>query len=137
MHQNVGVSAARPDLGLVPEPDVALRLASHAWEHEQRHVLATHAVNHVRDRTRGVEAAASFNERDAVGGRRRRHGHVPAVVIREQQFGIAGLALAVWLTWQGRLGFASLAASPYWLPHYLLMGLLEAQPNKYAQNSGE
>lgn len=36
-----------------------------------------------------------------------------------------GLPLAAWLTWKGRLGFASLAASPYWLPYYLLMVLLE------------
>jgi hypothetical protein len=36
-----------------------------------------------------------------------------------------GLALAVWLTWRGRLGWASLAASPYWLPYYLMMPFLE------------
>jgi hypothetical protein len=36
-----------------------------------------------------------------------------------------GLALAAWLTWRGRLGLASLAASPYWLLHYFLMLLLE------------
>lgn len=36
-----------------------------------------------------------------------------------------GLALAAWLTWKGRLGYASLAASPYWLPYYLLFALLE------------
>lgn len=36
-----------------------------------------------------------------------------------------GLAIAAWLTWRGRLGFASLAASPYWLPYYLIMLFLE------------
>lgn len=36
-----------------------------------------------------------------------------------------GLPLAVWLTARGRLGLASLAASPYWLPYYLLVMLLE------------
>jgi hypothetical protein len=36
-----------------------------------------------------------------------------------------GAALAVWLTWRGRLGLASLAASPYWLPYYFLMLLVE------------
>ena len=36
-----------------------------------------------------------------------------------------GAALAVWLTWRGRLGLASLAACPYWLPYYFLMLLLE------------
>lgn len=35
-----------------------------------------------------------------------------------------GLALAAWLTWKGKVGLASIAASPYWLPPYLLMGLL-------------
>jgi hypothetical protein len=38
---------------------------------------------------------------------------------------IVGLPLAAWLTWRGRLGVASLAASPYWLPYYLLMPILE------------
>jgi hypothetical protein len=38
-----------------------------------------------------------------------------------------GLALAAVLTWRGRLGFASLAASPYWLPYYLMMPLLEVR----------
>jgi hypothetical protein len=36
-----------------------------------------------------------------------------------------GVALAVWLTFRGRLGLASLAVSPYWLPYYFLMLLLE------------
>ena len=48
-------------------------------------------------------------------------GTLPWVVI--------GLPLAAWLTWKGRPGFASLAASPYWLPYYLLMLLLEL-PNR-------
>lgn len=38
---------------------------------------------------------------------------------------IIGAALAAWLTWRGRLGLASMAASPYWLPYYLIMSLLE------------
>jgi hypothetical protein len=38
---------------------------------------------------------------------------------------VLGVPLAAWLTWRGRLGFASLAVSPYWLPYYLLMLLLE------------
>jgi hypothetical protein len=36
-----------------------------------------------------------------------------------------GLALAAALAWRGRLGLASVAASPYWLPYYFLMLLLE------------
>jgi hypothetical protein len=36
-----------------------------------------------------------------------------------------GAALALILTYFGRLGIASIAASPYWLPQYLLMALLE------------
>lgn len=37
----------------------------------------------------------------------------------------AGLALATWLSWRGRVGLASLAISPYMLPYYYLFGLLE------------
>ncbi|HUG95382.1 MAG TPA: hypothetical protein VMK30_04500 [Pleomorphomonadaceae bacterium] len=36
-----------------------------------------------------------------------------------------GAGLAAWLTWRGRLGLASLSISPYWLPYYFLMLLLE------------
>lgn len=46
-----------------------------------------------------------------------------------RQFGpwwlIVGIPLAAWLTWRGRLGFASLAVSPYLLPYHFLIGLLE------------
>jgi len=38
-----------------------------------------------------------------------------------------GLPLGAWLTIRGRLGLASLAASPYWLPYYLLMLVLEVR----------
>lgn len=41
---------------------------------------------------------------------------------------VVGLPLAAVLTWKGRLGWASLAAAPYWLPYYLLFGLLELVP---------
>lgn len=37
-----------------------------------------------------------------------------------------GLGLAAFFMWRRRLGLASLAASPYWLPYYLLMLFLEA-----------
>jgi len=36
-----------------------------------------------------------------------------------------GILLAIGFTWRGHLGLASLAASPYLLPYYFLMGLLE------------
>ena len=39
-----------------------------------------------------------------------------------------GIGLAVWLTRRNRLGLASLAISPYWLPYYFLMLLLEYRP---------
>ena len=45
-----------------------------------------------------------------------------------------GLVLAVFLTWRGRLGMASLAASPYWLPQYLLMLLLDLVPVRDRQS---
>ena len=41
-----------------------------------------------------------------------------------------GLFLALILTWRAQLGLASLAASPYWLPYYLLMGLLDIRPHR-------
>jgi hypothetical protein len=41
---------------------------------------------------------------------------------------VIAIPLAAWLTWRGRLGLASMAASPYWLPYYFLMLLLELVP---------
>jgi hypothetical protein len=43
-----------------------------------------------------------------------------------------GLLLAALLTWRGRVGLASLAASPYWLPQYLLMLVLDLAPKRPA-----
>ncbi len=40
-----------------------------------------------------------------------------------------GIALAVWLTRRGKIGLASLAASPYLFPYYLLFGALELAPH--------
>lgn len=44
-----------------------------------------------------------------------------------------GLALAAWLTVRGRLGLASLAASPYLFPYYLLMGILDFVPRRLVE----
>jgi hypothetical protein len=38
---------------------------------------------------------------------------------------LAGVPLGLWLMRRGRLGLASLAFSPYWLPYYLLFALLD------------
>jgi hypothetical protein len=38
---------------------------------------------------------------------------------------VLGGPLAAWLTVRGHVGWASLCASPYWLPYYLLMPVLE------------
>jgi hypothetical protein len=43
--------------------------------------------------------------------------------------------LAAWFTWRGRLGLASVLASPYWLPYYFLMLLLELAPRRRASRS--
>jgi hypothetical protein len=43
-----------------------------------------------------------------------------------------GIPMAAWLTWKGRVGYASLAASPYWLPYYLLVLVLEL-PGRWAR----
>jgi len=39
-----------------------------------------------------------------------------------------GLAIAAFATWRGRLGWASLAISPYHFPQYLMMLVLEVAP---------
>lgn len=46
-----------------------------------------------------------------------------------------GLAIAAVLTWRGRLGLASMAASPYWVDYYLLILLVEAIPRKASMTS--
>jgi hypothetical protein len=38
---------------------------------------------------------------------------------------LVGLPFAAWLTIRGHVGWASLCVSPYWLPYYLLMPVLE------------
>ena len=48
---------------------------------------------------------------------------------------VLGAALAIVFTVRGRLGWASLAASPYWLEQYLLMLLLELAPVRPSQAS--
>jgi hypothetical protein len=47
---------------------------------------------------------------------------------------LIGIPLAAVLTWRGRLGLAALAASPYWLPYYLLFGLLELRRRSHADS---
>jgi len=44
---------------------------------------------------------------------------------------LIGPPLAAWLTLRGRVGFAALAISPYLLPHYLLLGLLELRDRSH------
>jgi hypothetical protein len=44
-----------------------------------------------------------------------------------------GIGLAAWMTWRNRLGLASLAISPYWLPYYFLILLLEYRPMNAAR----
>lgn len=41
---------------------------------------------------------------------------------------LAGIPLGVWLTVRGRIGLAGLSVSPYVLPYYLLMAVLELVP---------
>lgn len=47
-----------------------------------------------------------------------------------------GLALAAFFTWRGRLGLASLAASPYVFPYYLMMLVLEFEPRRLFDRAG-
>lgn len=60
---------------------------------------------------------------DAVGASARDIG--PAAIFGNVWV-VLGAALAFLFTVRGRVGWASLAASPYWLPQYLLMAVLEA-----------
>jgi hypothetical protein len=38
---------------------------------------------------------------------------------------LVGIPLGVWLFWRGRVGLSGLAISPYLLPYYLMVGLLD------------
>lgn len=49
---------------------------------------------------------------------------------------LLGIPLSIWLTWRGRLGWASLAISPYLLPPYLLMAMLERNPADKGRRTG-
>lgn len=46
---------------------------------------------------------------------------------------IVALPVAAWLTWRGRLGWASLLAAPYWLPYYLMMPVLELDRRRWTR----
>ena len=46
---------------------------------------------------------------------------------------VIGLPLGIWLTIRGKLGLASLAVSPYWLPYYYLFVLLDLPHGKAAR----
>jgi hypothetical protein len=48
-----------------------------------------------------------------------------------------GVVLAAWLSWRGHLGLASVAISPYWLPYYFLMLVLEFARLKEPGAAGE
>ena len=47
---------------------------------------------------------------------------------------VIGIPLGLWLWRQGRLGLAGIALSPYWLPGYLLMWLIEFVPRHAARS---
>lgn len=68
---------------------------------------------------------------DAVAGTSRDIG--PAVLLGPWWL-VVGAILAVALTLRGKLGWASIAASPYWLPQYFLMLLLELVPSRSARH---
>lgn len=46
-----------------------------------------------------------------------------------------GIALAAWLAWRGRLGWASVALQPYLIPNYLLMLAVEADQRRGVASS--
>jgi hypothetical protein len=48
-----------------------------------------------------------------------------------------GAALAAWLAWRGRPGFAAVVMNPYLLPHYLLFALLELSGSTQVGTRGD
>lgn len=48
---------------------------------------------------------------------------------------VVAIPLAIWLTIRGRLGWASLAASPYLHPYYWLMAVLEVAPRSHGRDA--
>ena len=45
---------------------------------------------------------------------------------------LLGVPLGAWLFWRGRVGLAGLAISPYLLPYYLMMALLDIPSGRSA-----
>ena len=81
------------------------------------HAVAVLALGWAGDWTTAMLAAGEDVAIPSNVGPSRFIGTIPWLVV--------GVPLAVWLTWKGRVGLASLAASPYWLPYYLLMLALD------------
>ena len=50
---------------------------------------------------------------------------------------VIGIPLAGWLIWKNRVGWASLAVSPYLLPYHFLMALLETAPLRQRSSPGQ
>ena len=48
-----------------------------------------------------------------------------------------GLVVAAWLTYHGRIGFASIPVAPYWTPQYAMMLLLEMRHSDQARRVAE
>ena len=48
---------------------------------------------------------------------------------------VLAFPLAAWLTWRGRIGWASLLAAPYWLPYYLMMPVLELDRRRWIRTA--
>lgn len=57
--------------------------------------------------------------------RHRQHIQYGPIAGNRLLVGPFGLAASVIALWRGRVGLASLLASPYWLPYYFLMPLLD------------
>ena len=48
---------------------------------------------------------------------------------------VVAVPCAAWLTWRGRVGWASLLSAPYWLPYYLMMPVLELDRRRWARKN--
>jgi hypothetical protein len=123
----LGIGAFLALTVLVPRPlmvPIALWLL---WKHPQwRLPFAAMGIG-VIVATGATGLLGEFAARILEAGEQIHHGYnfAPSQVVGPAWLLIA-VPLAAWLTWRRRLGLASVVASPYWLPYYLLLGLVDA-----------
>ena len=112
---------------LVPRPLMAPIALWLLWKHERWRLPFAAMVGGAVVASAAMGLLGPFVSRSLDAGTVLRHGSnfAPSHLIGPVWL-VISLPLAAWLTWRGRLGLASVFASPYWLPYYLLLGLVDA-----------